>query len=524
MSKPQAPSFPRRASPCRGLFALVHALIALVTAFLLMQYATGGRVAYTMDSLTYRDAALNFIAGYPMEATNVAVETPKRLPLLVWPPAYPALWASFAARSNASIDETPTLLNPVLLSVSVLSAFWVCWLVTGRSSIACVVATVSAFTPTSMIVFGHAWSETLFIPLILVAYAAFWQYRISQGRFIWLAAAATFIGIANWVRYAGVAYFPILALSVLIASSVHLSKRIVHAAGAMLLGILLVLPLWLRNWQLSGNLSGSTRGGVPKAGRLFEDSATIVDLFEHSFFSFSMVLRANLEIPIILAIGFLIFRAFRRHGVQWLQPPEIWLPLVWLLGYLAFLLYARTRQVGVPLDLRMIAVTFPFLLLTLAPAVSAAFPSNLKNVQSIVVALLLGLLVNSGFHEASKTHDNYASAGVPRWRSTFALAFRDMRDTSPTSRALLESIGPVASSSLILTDYRALYIRYLTGAQAYSPPFDSECPNWANHYADGRLLIGSTELPAWATKCRKMHPQWRLLRPTGRAAPSIYAD
>jgi len=41
---------------------------------------------------------------------------------------------------------------------------------------------------------------------------------------------------------------------------------------------------------------------------------------------------------------------------------------------------------------------------------------------------------------------------------------------------------------------------------------------------EGLLLIGATELPAWAIACLKQNPQWRLLRPTGRALPSMYAD
>lgn len=514
----------RPAAPRHVLVAIAQALIALAIVLSLMHYATDGRVAYTMDSLVYRDAALNFIAGHPMQATNVMALAPERQPLLVWPPAYPALWASVAHLSNADIDKVPSLLNPVLLSITTLSIFWVCWMVTSRLAIACVVSIVSTFAPTSMIVYGHAWSETIFIPLLVLAYAAFWKYRISREKFIWLAAAAIFIGIANWVRYAGVAFLPILAFSVLAASGAVLSKRILHATGAMLLGIALAFPLWFRNWQLAGNISGSTRGGAPSTNRLFQDTATIVDLIEHSFFAFSMVLRAHLEIPIIIAGLFLAIRAFRRHGIQWLRPPEVWLPIAWLTGYLIFLLYARTIQTRLDLDLRMLAVAFPFLLFAITPAVKTAFSNRALEVRKILIILLLGLLVNTGLYEAYKTHENYASAGVPRWRSEFALVYRDLRNTSLTSRALQESIGPIHPSTLVLTDYRALYLRYLTGARVYSPYSDNECTHWTGGNAKGLLLIGAPELPAWAIHCLKENPKWRLLRPTGRAAPSIYAD
>jgi 4-amino-4-deoxy-L-arabinose transferase-like glycosyltransferase len=501
-------------------FAMVATLIVLG----LMQYATGGRVAYTMDSLTYRDAALNFVAGHPMQASNVMAPTPVLQPLLNWPPAYPALWASVMRFGDVNIDEAPSLLNPVLLTLTTLTIFWTCWRVTGRAAIACIIASVNAFAPPSMIVYGHAWSETLFIPLLLLAYAGFWKYRISKEKFAWLAAAAMCIGLANWVRYAGVAFLPILGFSVLVASGATFGKRVLHATGAMALGIALVFPLWLRNWQLTGDISGSTRGGAPPVGRWLEDAATILDLFEHAFFSFSMVLRANLEIPILVAGVIVVYRAFRRHGVQWLHPPEIWLPIVWLMGYLLFLLYARTIQTTVDLDLRMIAVASPFLILAMAPAVNAAFSERLLDVRTALLVLLLCLLINSGLVETIKTHNNYAQVGVPRWRSAFGLGFRDLRNTSPTSRAIQKDFAKIGPSTLILTDYRAIYIRYLTGFRAYSRYDDKDCPNWKDDSAQGVLYIGNVNLPPWAIDCLKSSSNWRLLRPSERAAPSLYVD
>lgn len=469
-------------------------------------------MAYTMDSLTYRDAALNFIAGYPMQATNVTAQVPERQPLLVWPPAYPALWATVAGLGNVDIDEVPSLLNPILLAISISIIFWVGWMVTGRSAIACVVAAVSAFVPSSMIVYGHAWSETLFIPLLLLAYAAFWKYRISREKFIWLAVAAIIIGFANWVRYAGVAFLPILGFSVLVASGALFGKRILHATGAMLLGIALAFPLWFRNWQLAGNISGSQRGGAASSDRLLQDAATIIDLFEHSLFGFNYMLLANLKIPLVVAAFFVVFRAFRRHGIQWLRRPEIWLPFIWLAGYLLFLLYARMMQAGVPMDLRMLAVGFPFLLFALTPAVNAAFSDCSIDIGKILAIALLGLLINSGISEADRVHKNYALAGEPAWRAEFAIVFLDLRNTSPVSRELREIIGPVQTSTLILTNYRALHIRYLTGARVYSPYADKDCAGWSGNHAEGLILLRSPELSHWAIDCMKENPQWRLLR------------
>lgn len=511
----------RRTLSC-NLVPLLLAVAALAVALGLMHYATGWRVAYTMDSLTYRDAALQFAAGHPMQSSNVAAQTPELRPLLNWPPAYPALWASALGLANANVDDVPSLLNPFLLALTTLTIFWICWRVSGKPAVAAVVAAMNACTPTHMIVYGHAWSETLFMPLVLLAYAAFWKYRISGEKLGWLAVAAVLAGSTNWVRYAGVVFLPLLGFSVLATSNSALGKRAAHAAGATLLGVVVAMPLWLRNWQLAGNISGSARGGAPRTGRWLEDLAIIADLFEHSFFAFSMVLRANLEIPILIATVFVAYKAFRRSGVQWLRPPEVWLPMVWLAGYLLFLLYARRIQTTVDLDLRMVAIAFPFLLLALTPAVSAAFSERILDIRKILVALLLGLLAYAGIDQAGSVRASYAADGIPRWRSAFGLGYRELRGTSPTSHAIRASIGPVDASTVILTDYRALYIRYLTGAKAYSPE-GGDCAQWTYMPAGGIVFIGSAELPAWAADCLEK-PQWRLLRPVGKAAPSMYAD
>ena len=125
-----------------------------------------------------------------------------------------------------------------------------------------------------------------------------------------MAVAATLIGLANWVRYAGVAFLPILGFSVLVASGAVFGKRILHATGAMLLGIALAFPC--------GSVTGNwpeTFPGLPVVGRRVMivgsvDAAKIIDLFEHSLFGFNYMLLANLKIPLILAVIFVAIGVF----------------------------------------------------------------------------------------------------------------------------------------------------------------------------------------------------------------------
>lgn len=517
-------AYGQRLNSCTAFATLVYATIAVVAALSLMLYVTGGRVAYTMDSLTYRDAALNFLAGHPMQATNVSAELPERVPSLQWPPAYPALWALMAFVSGADIDAIPAALNLVLLAITSLSLFWIGLQVSGRPGIAAIAPIANAFFPANMAVFGHAWSETLFIPLLLLAYAAFWEYRRSPERLFWLAIAAICIGAANWVRYAGVVFLPLLALMIVMASRATLSKRILHAGATTLLSMLLVAPLWFHNWQLTGNISGSLRGGPARHSRLLDDAGAMWDLFVQPLFSFSMVLMANLAIPLLALMAFVLVRSLRRHSYKLVQLPETWLPLICMAAYLVFLLYARTIQQTIDMDLRMLAIATPFLFLATVPAINASLTGPRLDAAIVLVAVLFFMVVHSGFSEGQRIHNNYAAANAPGWRATFGLGYRDLSSTSPKSRALKASIGPLAPSTLLLTDYRALYIRYLTGAQAYAiPTVDDSCAPWLGSHDDGLFLIGQQESRVWAAHCLNWNPRWRILTPTGPAAPSFSA-
>ena len=508
------------------------AALALLASLSLWFYATGGRVAYTMDSLTYRDAAVNFLAGHSLTASNVHSETPERVPLLQWPPSYPALWAVATFASAADIDRVPSILTPLLLGITVLSMFWAVALLTGRPAIACLLATVGAFTPSSMAVFGHARSETLFLPCVLLAFGALWKYKAAAGpaqQLGWLAMAAICVGLANWTRYTGVLFLPLLALSVVAVSGGPPLRRFVHASLTLLAALALVAPLWLRNYNLTGSLSGSDRGGMARhvADRLLGDLAAMVELLEHALFNFDMLLRAHLEVPAVAVAAYALIRAVRRYGCTPLPSAVAWTPLVWAVANLLFLLYARIFQRDVDLDYRMLAVAVPFVFLGFAPLIASAFSCRSDGWGMGLVVLVLALLVNTGLQEGRRVHENYAANKAPAWRARFAIVYRDLTLASSTARALKATIAELTASTLVLTDYRALWVRYLTGARAYAVSDAVSCTQWLRTHEEGVLLSGyPADAPSWASnpwapECMRANPRWRLIRVSGNAAHSL---
>lgn len=515
---------------------LAHASIALLTTLALWFYAGGGQVAYTMDSLTYRDAALNLLAGHSLSATNVWGETPAHISLLQWPPGYPALWAAVVALTGLGIDVAPRLLNPLLLATTALALFWAALLLSGRPVVATLVSIAHASTPSSMAVFGHAWSETLFLPLVVLAFAALRKYGKHAGDtdkpLQWLILAALCIGLANWARYTGVIFLLLLPLTVLASSGRPLVHRAKHAVIVSLIGGVLVVPLWWRNFRLTGTLSGSERGGIARypIDKLLGDIERIIEMFEHSLFNFDMLLRAHLEIPILAAAVFLLVRTVRRSGVVRLRSALAWLPLIWAGVGTAFLLYARIFQRDVDLDFRMLSAIVPFILLACVPLVNAAISAGSQIWQKSFLALMVGLIMHTGLQEAHRVHANYADHKAPGWRARFAFVYRDLSMASSTTRALKDAISTLTPGTLVLTDYRALYIRYLLDVRAYAVSEAENCRRWLRLHPQGVLLTGHKADTAdwhagtWVANCIGENPGWRVLRISGRGAHSLITD
>lgn len=512
------------------------AIGSLAAALWLWFYSTGGVVSYTMDSLTYRDAALNLLAGRPWMATNVISNTPVHLPLAVWPPGYSSLWALTSFGFGLDIDAVPRILVPTLLAITTLSIFWIVMLMSGKPGVAGALAALHAFTPTSLAVFGHAWSETLSLPLCLLSFAAVWKYAsasTTRSQLWWLAITALLIAMVNWTRYSAVVFLPLVFMTLLLLNRLPVMHRLGHAILFAMLSLGCVLPLWVRNFQLTGSISGSNRGGAPRyvLDRFIDDIHTIFELFEQGFFSFDALLRAHLEIPLFLLTLYLLWRALKLNGYRFLFAPSVWMPLLWAAGTVSFLLLARSLQTQLDMDYRMLAMTTPFCILVLVSPLQAAIPPLPQRLTSLFVAVVMGLMINTGISEAHRVQDNRAEGRNPSWRGKFALVYRDLSEASRASRAIQAALAGVSADTLVLTDYRGLFIRYLSNVRAFQVISLAECMQWAATNKAGVLLTGYSNpaiahLPEgrWASECSALNPGWKVIQVTGRGSHSMMVD
>ena len=97
-------------------FSLDGMMFAIIGGLICWYWYVGqGHVSYTMDSLTYRDVALNILNGNGFVTTNTFDTTPLNLfRCFCGPQLYPSLWAALAD-SGIDIDIVPKVLSPVAL-------------------------------------------------------------------------------------------------------------------------------------------------------------------------------------------------------------------------------------------------------------------------------------------------------------------------------------------------------------------------------------------------------------------------
>ena len=92
-------------------------------------------------------------------------------------------------------------------------------------------------------------------------------------------------------------------------------------------------------------------------------------------------------------------------------------------------------------------------------------------------------------------------------------------------------IGKIPADTLVLADYRALYMRYLTGAQAFEVHSLEACSAWVRAHDGGILFTGGSEgglfhdpRSEWATQCAALNPSWKVIQISGQGAHSLFLD
>jgi hypothetical protein len=373
--------------------ALSLILLAALSILLTLSHGYNG-AATSMDSLTYISVARAIAEGQGIVAPNYDLASPAFSPMTMWPPLYPAILSVLCLGSECTasgVRELSLYLNFILMLGSSLIFFILASkLVNTWLALATTVSLL--LLPAFQLNFMFLWSETVFIPLILLSLYCLTRYLDNTKSLTMLTVAVALIALATYTRYVGVAFAIALIVSLLFFSAEHYFQRIKILLISGLMYSILIAPLLIRNFLHSGHLSGGERG-APSL-RLQEDSFGLIDLIAQELFSAQPLLLAAWVVLACTLITVCRYCAPKNDQASSQASAHLLLiPLLWSLIYLGFLIISRSVQ-HIDLDTRMISVILPLLflcvlgltnfLLRRLPVAAASFPL-------IIVMLTTGL-------------------------------------------------------------------------------------------------------------------------------------
>jgi hypothetical protein len=221
------------------------AVVAIALSFLAMSHYGPG---LSPDSALYLSAAKSFVAHGTLTTFNGE-------PLVVFPPLFPML-AALATLGHFDVKTGAAIVNALAFGGTVLvSGRWMARNVKDPRLVIAGCGAV-ALSPPLLAVTAFAWSEPLFIFLMLISLERLSAF-LDEGRMGPLAASALFAGLSVTTRYVGLAVIVagVLTLTLLPRSRARRlrSRAAIRFAGIALVPVAAVLA---RNLVVGRTLAG----------------------------------------------------------------------------------------------------------------------------------------------------------------------------------------------------------------------------------------------------------------------------
>ena len=188
---------------------LISLPVLLFFSILMVNALTPYGSATSPDSLSYLDVAGNLKMGRGLSASDFSLDkagTSAVVPQRTWPPAYPLALSGFIENSRdvrGAANLSKIFLFATSIGIFLLLSTQVYWAIALGGSIL-----ISLSLP-MVLVYTYAWSETLFIPLLITTvYSAIGYTSDSLSpsrRFGWMALLLSGLILLAYTRYIGIA-------------------------------------------------------------------------------------------------------------------------------------------------------------------------------------------------------------------------------------------------------------------------------------------------------------------------------
>ena len=250
----------------RGIKSKTIEYFLIATSMILVVVSTRSGMGISWDSTDYMAVGRNMASG-------IGTLDVVGLPMTVRPPGISSLicvgdWLGLMPSASF------VLINTVSAGVSTFFAMLILKKANIRTPIAISTLAIIAFSPSLLNMYSMAWSEPVFIALVMVA---LWMALSPRSLSVHLILGVLF-AFMFFIRYVGPFYsFPIAVVAVFFQSRKSGLVKSTFLIGAIYFVSLIPQYLWLqRNETIDGTLTGARQGA---GGSYFEPIKTMLGTF-----------------------------------------------------------------------------------------------------------------------------------------------------------------------------------------------------------------------------------------------------
>lgn len=374
------------------VFAIVTGCLTFI-AEAVMMYATNWTIGVSPDSIIYIKVARNIISG---QGLTIAPGEP----LTHYPPLYPA-FLSIPGMVGFDALDGARWLHVFLFAVNVLLVGAIIYRQTNGSITAQIFGTLFMLSSLSMLdVHTMAWSEALFVMLVLGGLFALAEHLSYPENSTLLVTSALFIGAACLTRYIGIAVVVSASLSILLLRNSDWRQNFKYASIYGLIGGLPMIFWLFRNRLMAGNLTDRVMKYHPiDLKRIFQGTSTVAEW---------LLLPENLSLPaknsfIILLIFLLVSGSVlvffkQKRNVHTMPAARIsYFPIISIIvvaGYVLLVIVSISFfDAHTPLDNRLLSPLFPLgIILFFTLVTNVASRLRMILLHFLLVLILAGLL------------------------------------------------------------------------------------------------------------------------------------
>lgn len=341
------------------------AALAVVGAALVIWLTPHG-AGVSPDSTFYLESTQSLLAGEGYAVDGV--------PITHFPPLYPTLLA-FTGILQPDLVQAARLFNAILFGLNLALIGWLAYLAAGRKLWVSGLAALFALSAEPILeLHAWAWSEPLFITLLLAGLLILVRYVVEPGR-IPLVASALLLGLAVITRYIGMGLLPAGALLIYLGRPRR--DRLQGLRAALVWLALACLPLALfivRNLVLLGTATDRRLAVHPMA--LSEYTAGLTSTLSRMLALDPLLARAAAALIMFIAVYLILplegWGARLRNTERRLE--EFAIPFACLLFcaiYLPFLYISLSfLDASTPLDARILSPVLVLLVVGGIPGVA----------------------------------------------------------------------------------------------------------------------------------------------------------